>query len=114
MARTKIPDNETIEETENREIFETLSNFANRSEKTSWKRKRDNIEALIERLKPLEQRILNIMEEKLPILDEIATIRNEMVENCIHPIDQLVRFDDHVVCKFCERKLSIPKVDNDN
>lgn len=109
MARSKIPENETPGETEEREIYETISNFANRSEKTSWKRKRDNIDALIEQLAPLEQRILDIMAEKLPIMDQIETIRNEMAENCIHPIDSLVRNGDHIVCKFCERKLSIPR-----
>lgn len=109
MARNKIPENETEAEAVDRIAFETISNFANRSEKTSWKRKRDNIELLIEQLRPIEQRILDITAEKLPILDQIATIRNEMVETCIHPLEDLTMYEDHIVCKFCERKMSIPR-----
>jgi len=110
MSRQKAPENETFEQQTERLIFETISNFSNRSEKTSWKRKRDNIANIIEQLKPLEAEILAITAKKLPLMDQIALTRIEMVESCIHPIEDLVLHEGHVRCKFCEKTMSIPKI----
>ena len=50
-----------------------------------------------------------IIKEKEPLLDEIAILRNEMVKECIHPKDHLVHMNTYLVCRFCERRLSIPR-----
>lgn len=89
-------------------IFEIISNFANRSEKTSWNRKRDNIEKFIGEIQPLEEEILSLMAKKIPIADKIQVLRNEMVENCIHPLDHLVLKDTHIECKFCNKEIGLP------
>lgn len=88
--------------------LERIANHATRSEKTSWKRKRDNIDKLIAELSPIEEQILDLMAKKVPLLDKIAILRSEMVESCVHPIDQLIAHEDHIVCKFCNKRMSIP------
>jgi len=106
MARRKKPNDETAAQAAERNLFESIANHANRSEKTSWKRKMSNMEALIVKLKPIEEKILDIMlNEKQPLLDDIAKLRKTMVQECIHPYEQLVQKDGFVECKFCNRKI---------
>jgi len=106
MARRKKPENETPEQADERILFESISNHADRSEKTAWKRKQVNMEKLIEQLRPFEEKILAIIEEKQPILDEVQALREEMVKDCIHPYEHLVQKDDHVECKFCNKRIN--------
>ena len=109
MARRKKPENETPAEQRVRRIKEAISNHANRSEKVSWNRKMDNMVKLIAKLRPVEQKILEIMaEEKFPLLDKVQELREIMVKECVHPYEHLVIQFDHVECKFCDKKLSIP------
>ncbi len=109
MARQRKPENETIEEARVRQLLESVANNADRSEKTSWNRKMDNMVKLIARLKPFEQKILDLSEQKLPILDLIQELRLTMVKECVHPFDHLTYFENHVRCKFCDRRISVPK-----
>ena len=109
MARRKKLENETEEQAKERLLFEQISNHADRSEKTTWKRKLDNMEKLIEKLRPIEEKILDIIkDEKQPILDEIQTLRGEMVKECIHPFEHLVQKDGYVECKFCNKRIRTP------
>lgn len=109
MARRKKPENETPEQTTERNLFEQISNHANRSEKTAWKRKLTNMGKLIEELAPIEQKILDIMQnEKQPMFDKIHDLRKEMVKDCIHPFEHLVQKDGYVECKFCNKKMKVP------
>ena len=109
MARRKKPENETPEQVRERHILETVANNANRSEKTSWNRKMDNMVKLLSKLRPVEQKILDIMEnEKQPILDDISDIRNVMMNECVHPLEYLVLKDNVVLCKFCNKRMAIP------
>jgi len=108
MARRKKPENETPEQAAERNLFETISNHANRSEKTAWKRKLANMEKLIEQLKPIEKKILDIIkEEKQPLLDQVHSLRQEMVKECVHPFEHLVQKDGCVECKFCNRRIRV-------
>lgn len=109
MARKKIPENETPEERIEREIKETIANHASRSEKTSWNRKMDNMVSLMATIRPIEEKIIELQAEKFPIFDEIQSLRNIMVNECIHPGEYLVVEDDHVVCKFCNKKINRPE-----
>ena len=43
MARQRKPENETIGEARVRQLLESVANNADRSEKTSWNRKMDNM-----------------------------------------------------------------------
>lgn len=111
MARKKKPENENQDEALLRRRLEFISNLPTRSEKTSWNRKMDNMVKLISQLTPIEEKILQIMlQEKQPILDQINDLRTSMINECVHPFDQLVLKDDHVLCKFCNRRIGIPDV----
>lgn len=108
MARRKKPENETAEQASERNLFEKIANHSNRSEKTAWKRKLTNMEKLIEQLRPVEEKILDIMRiEKQPLLDKVQVLRLEMVKECIHPFEHLVQKDGHVECKFCNRRIVV-------
>jgi len=115
MARQRKPDNETMTESRSRQLLESIANNADRSEKTSWNRKMDNMVKLIATMRPLEEQILKIIEQKIPIFDAIQELRLTMVKECIHPYDHLTYFENHVRCKFCDRRISVPKefVDDD-
>ncbi len=106
MARRKKPENETPTQANERNLFESIANHANRSEKTAWKRKLVNMEKLIEKIRPIEEKILTIIkDEKQPILDDIYILRQQMVKECIHPYEHLVQKDGFVECKFCNKRL---------
>lgn len=107
MARKKKPENETPGEAKLRQLFESVANSASRSEKTSWNRKMDNMVKLIALLRPIEEKILDLMGEKLPIADDVSALRLDMVRECIHPIEQLVKKDKIIECKFCNRKINL-------
>jgi predicted nucleic acid-binding Zn-ribbon protein len=110
MPRRKKPENETPEQAKLRLQFESIANHANRSEKTAWKRKLKNMEGLLEKLHPIEEKILTIIaDEKQPLLDEIAELRTVMVKECVHPYEHLVKTEEGFVeCKFCGKRLKVP------
>lgn len=107
MARAKRPENETADETVIRHTKETISNNATRNEKVSFDRKMDNMVSLLALLTPLDEQISDLMTQKLPIVDKIQTLRQDMVKDCVHPYTHLVFHDDHVVCKFCDRRFNV-------
>ena len=109
MARQRKPENETVEQARERQMLESIANKSNRSEKTSWNRKMDNMVKLISRLSPLEDQIAELEAQKMPIIDDVQSLRQEMTKECIHPYDHLTYFNDHVNCKFCNRKISVPR-----
>lgn len=107
MPRRKKPENETQEETLIRQELETIANNASRSEKTSWNRKMNNMVSLLAKLKPIEDQILELVKKKEVIFDEIQELRGVMINECIHPFEQLMYKKDHIECKFCSRKLNL-------
>ena len=108
MARRKAPENETAEEQLTRRQREAIANTADRSEKTSWNRKMDNMVKLMSKLRPIEDQILELQAEKQPVFDEIQELRRLMVKECVHPYEYLVIHDDHAECKFCNKRISLP------
>lgn len=109
MARQRKPENETPEQARVRQLLETIANNSDRSEKTSWNRKMDNMIKLIAKLRPIEEQILDLESRKLPIIDEVQELRQLMIKECVHPYDHLTYFEDHIKCKFCERNISVPR-----
>lgn len=109
MARQRKPENETPEQARVRQMLESIANNSDRSEKTSWNRKMDNMVKLISKLSPIEDQIAELEAQKWPILDEVQELRNLMVKECIHPYDHLVYHDNHVRCKFCNKNISVPR-----
>lgn len=111
MARRKKNENESLDEATQRRLKEEISNNANRSEKTSWNRKMDNMVKLLAELRPIEDQIIELHEKKIPLFDAIQELRKEMVKDCVHPYEYVLVMTDHAVCKFCERKISLPNVE---
>jgi len=108
MARRKRPDDETPEETTTRRLLETVADGASRSEKVSWQRKMDNMNALLAKLTPIEERITAALAEKVPIMDAISCLRLDMVHECVHPFDELVlQSDGTIQCKFCMKNFKV-------
>ena len=108
MARRKKPEDETVEQERQRRVFESIANFSDRSEKTSWNRKMDNMVKLLAKLRPIEEKILDLQAQKMPIFDDVQILRETMVKECVHPYQHLVLKDDHVLCKFCNKRIRIP------
>lgn len=75
-------------------------------DKSSWQRKLRNMEAAIARLSVIEEEILKLHDQKTPIMDEIASIRAEMVLTCVHPYEHLVVHEGNILCKFCNKKFN--------
>lgn len=109
MARRKKPEDETIEQAEERRQHEIIADAATRSEKVSWDRKMDNMVSLIAKLRPIEDQILDLMAQKMPVIDQIAELRREMVKDCVHPYTHLVTRGDATECKFCGKKFTVVK-----
>jgi hypothetical protein len=84
-----------------------ISSHTNISDKNSWLRKFDNMQKLVDEVNTYAEEITEIDKKMLPLFDEIAILRKTMVDECIHPIDQLVEHDDHVECKFCGKKFTV-------
>jgi hypothetical protein len=110
MARRKTPENETLDETTIRRLREEIANSANRSEKTSWNRKMDNMVKLLAALRPVEDQIIELQAKKIPIFDEIQAMRKTMTSECIHPFEYLLIEDGYATCKFCNHRLSLPEL----
>ena len=114
MARKKKPVNENPSEADIRLDLESVSNVASRSEKTSWNRKMNNMVKFLSLLKPIEDSILELSAQKEPIFDEIQILREAMIKECTHPYEYLLHQEDHIICKFCNKKLGIPKREKKN
>ena len=84
-----------------------ISSFTNISDKNSWLRKYDNMQRLVETVNAYAEEITELDKKMIPIFDEIAILRKTMVDECIHPIDQLVEHDDYVECKFCNKNFTV-------
>ncbi len=92
---------------EDREIEIVVMN-RNYNEKISWKRKLDKLNGFIEALKPIEDKISEILiNEKQPILDNISEVRGIMVRECVHPRNFLSHDGNTITCKFCNKRLKV-------
>lgn len=92
--------------------LEQIANLSTRSEKTSWNRKLENMVKLMTQVAIIEEKVLQIISnEKQPILDEVNQLRLTMINECIHPLEQLVDKGDYIICRFCEKKLNVVKHD---
>lgn len=87
-----------------------VSAYHGKNAKLTWNRKIKKMAGLIEQVGVYEQRILDITLEKQPTLDEIAILRAEMVKECIHPKNHVVHAGTYLVCKFCDKNISIPRI----
>lgn len=79
----------------------------NKNDKLAWARKKTKMDELIEQLKPFEEKMLALIQERQPIMDNIAELRRLMINDCVHPPEFLVHKETFVHCKFCDAKLVI-------
>jgi hypothetical protein len=109
MARKLKPMDETKSDLHDRIMLESIANKAVRGEKVSWNRKMDNMISQLADLAQIEERIFDIIvTEKNPILDQISELRELMVNECIHPIEQLVvKEGGYAECKFCNKRIRL-------
>jgi len=106
---TKIKDNESPEDKQTRILINNVANVALRSEKMAWKRKQNKMLKVIDKLKPIEEKLLLIIrDEKQPYLDQITKIRKELVDDCVHPVEHLIPISEGCVeCKFCQKRIKL-------
>ena len=90
--------------------YHLISTHATKSEVASWTRKRKLLEKLIvDQVRPMEQKLMEITLELQPLYDEIQQSRTEMVRTCIHPKDLIVHDEttNTFICKFCDKRMNI-------
>lgn len=91
-----------------KELFTKIVNHADKNERIAWKRKHNKLTTMIEeKIRPLEDKILELTMEKQIHMDDITAIRDIMIKECVHPREFLVKKDTHVLCKFCLKRLNI-------
>lgn len=90
------------------EVATRISKTASTSDKTAFTRKINNMKALVAKIRPLEDEMLRLITEKRPIEDAINSLREEMVRDCVHPIQYITVQDDYTAtCKFCNKRFSV-------
>lgn len=107
--RRKIPKNETLKEKQTRVVKDKIVSSSRRGERLAWDRKMKNMEKLIDELRPIEEKILEITKnEKYPIMDKIEEVRKIMINECVHPEEYLVIESNHSYahCKFCGKNIT--------
>lgn len=99
---------ETAQERDTRLIFDQIGDLVPRPEKVAWNKKATTMSKLITSIRPLEDQILELLNQKQPIMDEISELRKDMVNTCIHPSKYLLlKSNGIVVCKFCNKQFKI-------
>jgi len=89
--------------------FEVVGKCSNKNERLAWGRKRKKMETIIERLRPIEDEILQLVKKKEPIMEELHELREMMVKECVHLEEFLVHHGGYIHCKFCNIKLAVKK-----
>lgn len=91
--------------------FEYVSKVKHKNERLAWKRKYEKMQTLIkEKMEPLNEEALKIIEKKQLVLDELTPLRLQLVKECVHPKEFLVHMGTHITCKFCDSNLSLPSI----
>jgi hypothetical protein len=92
-------------------IKNKVYNVSPRYDKTAWLRRYEKMIGIIENdINPLVEMKYKIDDQLQQLFDQVAVLKQELVDNCIHPVDmqEVIDQDEHVVyCGFCKRKLRI-------
>jgi hypothetical protein len=90
-------------------VIDYIYSISEKDKRVAWKRKHDKIQEYLVLVEQVEDKILDIIvKEKQPLMDKISELRSDMVQNCTHPKQYLVVYDDYVECKFCNTKIAVP------
>lgn len=106
MDNTKV-DAVVVETPAVKKQLDKVAKFAHKNQRLSFRRKSERMATLLERIQPIEEKILDLILQKTPIMDDIEEVRRAMLHECVHPRDQLVHKGKYVLCKFCTRELRI-------
>lgn len=85
-----------------------INMMAIKSEKIKWSRYTERMNKILQKIEPIEDKILDLLQTKQPYLDEIELLRLEMIDMCVHPKHLLIHNGNHITCKFCNKMFSIP------
>lgn len=100
------------QKTEQDPAIEAIISRVSIKELSSWKRMMKKMVSLIDEIRPIEDAILLLTTQKMPIFDRIQELRMIMVSTCIHPKEHLVVQEGHVLCKFCDKRLRVQHAKN--
>lgn len=100
--------------TEQDPVIEAITSRVPANELTSWKRMMRKMGTLIDDIRPIEDAILLLTAQKMPIFDKIQELRMEMIKICVHPKEHLVVQNRSVLCKFCDRRLQVKNANPKN
>jgi DNA-binding protein H-NS len=90
------------------EDLKVIHKNTDKNEKLAWVRKRKRLEEVVQKeLQPIEDQIIDLINKKQPVIQEINDLRKVMIKDCVHPEDYLVHHGAHIECKFCDRKIYI-------
>ena len=87
--------------------IKAINNQFTQLDKSNWQRRYDKLQSLVDDVNKLADEIITIEAKKIPLLDEIASLRELMHHECVHPKDHLVEHSDYAECKFCNRKFTV-------
>ena len=96
-----------LDEEEVKKQLEKVSKFADKNQRLSFRRKKERMLILLERIQPIQDKILDLILERTPIMDEIENVRKGMVHECVHPLEYLVHKGTHIQCKFCSKDIKL-------
>jgi hypothetical protein len=95
-----------------KELFTKIVNHATKNERIAWKRKHKKMTTMIEEnIQPIEEKILELTMERQVHLDELIALRDLLAKECVHPREFLVNRGDYVLCKFCNKRLTVNEQD---
>lgn len=107
VSDTDMSDIQMLSEKEVGEIFEKISNVSPNNDKLAWRRLYKELQRHIIEYNNLNSQFLEVKAKRVAVNKTINEMREKMVNECIHPKTELVYKGDHVVCKFCEKRLKL-------
>lgn len=113
MSLLENPNESPVDKDRQDRDLKIVANIKDKNEKLAWTRRQKKIEEMVEEMRPLDDELMAIIARRQEYLDKIQALRRQMVKECIHPRNSLVHKDTFIECKFCNAKLSIPRVRND-
>lgn len=96
-----------ISEKEVNELFEKISNISPNNDKLAWRRLYKELQRHLTEYETINNEFLEVKTKRMTLNKTINEMREKMVNECVHPKTELVYKGDHVVCKFCEKRLKL-------
>lgn len=96
-----------ISEKEVNELFEKISNISPNNDKLAWRRLYKELQRHLIEYENINNQFLEVKSKRMTLNKIINEMREKMVNECVHPKTELVYKGDHVVCKFCEKRLKL-------